>query len=55
MTEENPVPTRKNAPEIPQSQGSSREFGSMALGARRPVFEDGNHSPVPRDEGIGLM
>ena len=56
MTEENPVPTTQEMPPKFPKPRSFGEFWDQCVGAHVGlVFDDGNNTPVPRDEGIGLI
>lgn len=56
MTEENPVPTKQDASAKFPKPRSFEEFFDLCSKAKVSlVFDDGNYTPVRRDEGIGLI
>jgi hypothetical protein len=56
MTEENPVPTTQEMPPKYPKPRSFEEFWDQCITAHVGlVFDDGNDTPVRRDEGIGLI
>jgi hypothetical protein len=56
MTEDNPVPTAQEMPPKYPKPRSFEEFWDQCRTAQVGlVFDDGNDTPVPRDEGIGLI
>ena len=55
-TEENPVPTALDMPPKYPKPKSFEEFWDQCQSAQVGlVFDDGNNTPVPRDEGMGLI
>jgi hypothetical protein len=55
-TEENPVPTKQDMPPKYPKPKSFEEFWDQCQMAQVGlVFDDGNNTPVPRDEGMGLI
>jgi hypothetical protein len=56
MTEDNPVPTTQEMPpKYPKPKCFGEFWDQCRLAQVGLVFEDGNNTPVPRDEGIGLI
>ncbi len=56
MTEENPVPTTEEMPPKYPKPRSFGEFWDQCVQAHVGlIFDDGENTPVPRDDGIGLI
>lgn len=54
MTEENPVPTTQD-PKFPKPRSFEEFFDQCVIARVGLVFDDGNNTPVTREEGIGLI
>jgi len=56
MTEENPVPTTQEMPpKFPKPRSFGEFWDQCGMAHVGLFFDDANNTPVPRDEGMGLI